>query len=206
MDGTMFDTEILWKDISNKVAQKYGHEVDDTLRTQMMGKKDKESLGAMKEYFGLSDSIDDLIHTRRKMILDDVRTAGVKEGLFELLNLLDKKGIKKAVATSSFRELTQKFLAQAGIEDRFDAIVCGDDVTIGKPDPMIFLEASRRIGVPPAECLVLEDSQNGVEAGAAAGMTVFAIPHDSSRYQNFRVATRVLKSMKEVDEKCLESL
>jgi beta-phosphoglucomutase-like phosphatase (HAD superfamily) len=67
-----------------------------------------------------------------------------------------------------------------------------------KPDPAIFLEAARRIGVEPSRCLVLEDAQNGVEAAFNAGMRVYAIPHDDSRHHDFSKATKVIASMREI--------
>ena len=108
------------------------------------------------------------------------------------------RGIKKAVATSSFRELAIHLIERFGLRARFDAIVTGDDVKESKPDPAIFLEAARRVGVVPAECLVLEDAQNGVEAASNAGMRVYAIPHDDSRHHDFSRATRVIASMRDI--------
>jgi beta-phosphoglucomutase-like phosphatase (HAD superfamily) len=97
-------------------------------------------------------------------------------------------------------------LAQFDLGRRFDFIITGDDVMVGKPDPMMFLEVARRLATPPAQCLVLEDAQNGVEAAYRAGMSVFAIPHDASRHHDFSEATRVLSSMKDIDRAMLESL
>ncbi len=75
-----------------------------------------------------------------------------------------------AVATGSLRWIATRTLRQLAMLDWFDAIVCADDVDRGKPAPDIFLEAARLLGVPPAECLVYEDTDPGVEAAAAAGM------------------------------------
>lgn len=203
MDGTMFDTEILWGDVMRKLATRYGIEFDEKVRIHMMGKKDSESLAVMKDYFHMTVSVDELIRVRRAMILEDTGLVNATAGLFELLDLLEQKGIKKAIATSSFREFTTKLITQFDIQDRFDAVVTGDDVTISKPDPMIFLEAARLIGVEPGDCLVLEDAQNGVEAAHNAGMKVFAIPHDASRHHDFSKATKVIGSMKEINEATL---
>jgi HAD superfamily hydrolase (TIGR01509 family) len=99
-----------------------------------------------------------------------------KQGLFELLDFLDSKTVRRAVATSTRTELAEHKLARVGVLDRFDAIVGGDQVRNGKPAPDIYLRAADRLGCAPAGCVVLEDSRNGVRAAAAAGMTVILVP------------------------------
>lgn len=198
MDGTMFATEGLWGVINRKLAEDYGAVWDESVRTRMMGKKDRESLLVFKEFFGLEAPVEELIARRRELILADLSAVTVNDGLTELLDALDRCGAKKAVATSSFREFAMKLLQAFDLTGRFDAIVTGDDVRESKPDPAIFLEAARRVGVVPAECLVLEDAQNGVEAAYNAGMRVYAIPHDDSRHHDFSKATRVIASMREI--------
>lgn len=198
MDGTMFDTEGLWGVINRRLAESYGLVWDESVRTQMMGKKDRESLAVFKAFFGLEADVEELIARRREMILSDLSAVRVNDGLMELLDILDAHGIKKAVATSSFRELAMKLLDRFDVARRFDAIVTGDDVKESKPDPAIFLEAARRIGTEPSQCLVLEDAQNGVEAAFNAGMRVYAIPHDDSRHHDFSKATKVIASMRDI--------
>jgi len=203
MDGTMVNTEEMWGDVNRQLAAHYGITFDEKVRVQMMGKKDYESLSAFKEYFHLDTSVEELNKIRRKMILADARSVKINEGLYELLDLTDRLSIKKAVATSSFREFTDKILSSFNLEKRFDSVVTGDDVVLSKPDPAIFLEAAKRLGIVPSDCLVLEDAQNGVEAAYRAGMAVFAIPHDASKHHDFSKATKVLSSMLEVDETAL---
>ncbi len=198
MDGTMFDTEKLWGAVTRALAASYALTWDERVRTQMMGKKDSEALAVFKEYFKCTATVDELVARRRELILTDLSMVAVNPGLYELLDVLEEKGIRKAVATSSFRQLTDALLSQFQLTERFDAIVTGDDVTKSKPDPEIFLEAARRVSIEPSACLVLEDAQNGVEAAANAGMRVFALPHDDSAHHDFSRATRVLGSLLEV--------
>lgn len=206
MDGTMVNTEELWGDINTKLATHFGIPFDERVRVQMMGKKDYDSLSVFKEYFHLEVGVEELIRVRREMILADVSLVKVNKGLYELLDLADRLSIKKAIATSSFREFTDKILASFDLEKRFDDIITGDDVELSKPDPAIFLEAAKRLDIEPSSCLVLEDAQNGVEAAYRAGMPVFAIPHDASKHHDFSKATKVLNSMLEVDETALNLL
>lgn len=203
MDGTMFDTEKLWGDVTRKLTERYGIAWDENVRIGMMGKKDIEALAILKEYFKLDVTVDELITVRRSMIMEDTSLVRVNPGLIELLDLLDAKGIKKAIATSSFREFTDKLLAQFDLASRFSVVITGDDVTLSKPDPTMFLLAAGQHGVSPQECLVLEDAQNGIEAAHNAGMKAYAIPHDASRHHDFSKADKVLTSMLEITEDLL---
>ena len=99
-----------------------------------------------------------------------------KKGAGELLSYLWDKGIRTAVASGSSHGSIEHHLRELGIYERFDAIVGGHDVEHGKPAPDIFLLAAEKIGARPSDCIVFEDSANGVRAGHAAGMRVIGIP------------------------------
>ena len=116
-------------------------------------------------------------------------------GLLELLAALETAGIPKAIATSSGRRLTEACLAPFQLAPRFRFVLTSEDITRGKPDPEIYLLAAQRFGVPPAEMLVLEDSQNGCRAAAAAGAFTVAVPGEHSRRQDFSVANLVIESL-----------
>lgn len=90
-------------------------------------------------------------------------------GVVELIQTLAQRAVPLAVATSGPRENAELITDQLGIRSLFGAMVAGLDVTVAKPDPTIFLEAARRLGVPPAESVVFEDSPAGVEAAIRAG-------------------------------------
>jgi HAD superfamily hydrolase (TIGR01509 family) len=116
-------------------------------------------------------------------------------GLMELLDLLEERQVPKAVATSSHRPYLQRLLGRFGLLDRFDFTLTAEDVTHGKPHPEIYLKAADRHGVPPAQMLVLEDSENGTRAAAAAGAHVIAIPHEFSHRHDFAAARGVACSL-----------
>ena len=104
------------------------------------------------------------------------RDTPVKPGLHPLLQWLQTEGVPLAVATSTRHEWAVKKLSKAGILACFHGMVCGDQVSQGKPHPEIFLSAAARIGVAPAQSVVLEDSDPGVRGATAAGMRVIQIP------------------------------
>ena len=100
----------------------------------------------------------------------------VKRGLPELLDYLKENRYQTAVASSSSRATVEDYLRRAGMEKTFSALVCGDMITRGKPEPDIFLKAAEELGAAPEDCLILEDSSNGIRAAHAAGMRVIMVP------------------------------
>lgn len=100
----------------------------------------------------------------------------VKKGVKDIFEYIRNNGLKCAVATSTRRESAEKTLHEIGVWDYLDAVVYGDEVEHGKPEPDIFLRAAKAIGVNPSEAVVVEDSINGIKAGYAAGMRVVHIP------------------------------
>lgn len=100
----------------------------------------------------------------------------VKKGVKDIFEYIRNNGLKCAVATSTRRESAEKTLHEIGVWDYLDAVVYGDEVEHGKPEPDIFLRAAKAIGVNPPEAVVVEDSINGIKAGYAADMRVVHIP------------------------------
>lgn len=91
-------------------------------------------------------------------------------GAREWLASLRAAGWRQSIASSAPRVNVDMMLRVAGLEGYFDAIVSADDVTIGKPDPQVFLKAAEKLDVPPSRCIVVEDAQAGVEGAKRAGM------------------------------------
>ena len=100
----------------------------------------------------------------------------VKKGVKDIFEYIRNNGLKSAVATSTRRESAEKTLHEIGVWDYLDAVVYGDEVEHGKPEPDIFIRAAKAIGVNPSEAVVVEDSINGIKAGYAADMRVVHIP------------------------------
>ena len=96
-------------------------------------------------------------------------------GARELLQALKETGIPRAVGSSTPRENLDALFAVTGLDSLFDAVVCGSDVTHGKPDPEVFLTGARKLGLPPQRCIVIEDAFAGIEAARRAGMKVVGV-------------------------------
>jgi HAD superfamily hydrolase (TIGR01509 family) len=105
---------------------------------------------------------------------------------------LRERGVPVAVASTSPRDRLQRTLRRAGLLDAFDAVVAGDEVANGKPAPDMFLLAAERLRVPPEQCIVVEDSPPGVQAGLAAGMHTLAVCRVPGTEATLAAADRVV--------------
>jgi HAD superfamily hydrolase (TIGR01509 family) len=116
-------------------------------------------------------------------------------GAPELLAALERADIPKAIGTSSGRRFVERVLGRFELGPRFQFILTAEDVTEGKPHPEIYLKAAERFGLPPNEVAVLEDSQNGCRAAAAAGTVAVAVPGSHSMHHDFAGATFVADTL-----------
>jgi len=114
--------------------------------------------------------------------------------------------LRIGLASSSYRDAVDGVIHGLGIADYFETVVSGSEVARVKPAPEIFLKAADRLGVVPAECVVLEDAEKGVLAAQAAGMRCVAIPNGYTRDHDFSQATLVLLSLHEVTTELLRNL
>ena len=201
MDGLMLDTERLatpaWQDAKDAV----GVDFDMSLLDGMIGRNSQDCRAMIVQRHGNDFPTDRLMEAWHVAYDAIVARDGVavKHGLFDLLDWLEQEGIAKAVATSTRRTRAMTKLANAALATRFAAIVGGDEITRGKPAPDIFLLAAQRLGAAPSSCLVLEDSEPGVRAALAAGMTPIMVPDQLAPSPDIlATATLVLPSLTHV--------
>lgn len=179
MDGTIFDTEKLYYKGWKSVARDNGYEIPDELLDSMRGGALDVCAKIFNNYFkGERDFLTER-EQRQKYIFKEVEKNGVpyKPGLKELFSYLKENGYKKALATSSHRNVVDFYLSNCDMsEGDFDFIMTGDMVKNGKPAPDIFIMAAKGLGLSPSECAVVEDSKNGIRAGYKSGASVIHIP------------------------------
>lgn len=172
MDGVIFDTEKVYLDIWTKVFEKYGYKMTKELYVTVMGTGRKNVIKTFVENFGDDLPINEMYLEKDNELFNIIENEGIplKDGVFELFSVLKEKGYKIALGTSAKRERVEKQIKNIKLKESFDAIVCGDDVEKGKPNPDIFLKAAKEIGVTPEECFVVEDSPAGIKAAFNGGM------------------------------------
>ena len=178
MDGLILDTEKLYLEFGLEVFRDFGHNITEEAILGTVGLNDESTKAYYTEYLGKPVNFEEVFQEIDKKLLSASinKEIGIKNGFFELADYLEKNNIKKVVATSSKREKAEYMLKNAGIFDRFDFLVCGDEVLNGKPDPEIFLKAAEKLNADVKNTMVLEDSYNGLRAAKSAGMIPVMIP------------------------------
>lgn len=178
MDGVILDTEPLLAKYWCMAARDFGFPMEYEHALTLRSMCEKYASPFLKKTFG--DGFDyRAVRARRKELMNrDIEENGLrlKAGIKELLDYLDTTELKKAVATATDMERTERYLKSAGLFDRFDSICCGPMVENGKPDPDLYLFAADKIGVKPSECIAVEDSPNGIISAYGAGMNTIMVP------------------------------
>ncbi len=208
MDGLMFDTERLWDTLWEPACEALGLRMPEDLDAFYAGDRGLAGVKLnehIRKFFPQADP--QVIVEKIWELAEERFTQGVpcKPGLAELLETLEEKKLPRIVASSSPRALILKNLETTGMARYFDQVVCGADVRHSKPAPDIFLEAARRLGVDIRDCLVLEDSFNGVRAGHAAGAVTVMVPDIAQPNEEIRsLYSRCCKDLFEVRQLLLD--
>lgn len=178
MDGLLIDTEKLYLRYWKQAAADFGYDMRDEHVFAIRSLARKFSIPKLKGFFGEGFPTEAVRTRRTELINAHIEANGIelKKGIFELLDFLENLGMKLAVATATPRERTDMYLEKIGEKERFSAVICGDMVINGKPDPEIYLTAAKCLGLPPEECAAFEDSPNGLRSARAAGCKVIMIP------------------------------
>lgn len=180
MDGLLLDTERMQDKIWDKAKEHFHYDFNESFKKEMRGINIQASLKIYEKYFGKNFDYQTVLKWRRAYFMEIAKNEGIpiKKGALELLRYARQKGIHCALATSTERNRFMQYIPylEENIFDFFDVIVDGSMVQRSKPDPEIFLLAADKLGVAIENCMVLEDSINGVKAGIASGAMTVMIP------------------------------
>ena len=209
MDGVLIDSEPLHREIERQLFNKLGVDVSADVHRTYLGTAGDFMYGDIKSRFGRIESVEELMafdDIFRSEYFRNLKALTLNEGVLNLLGELKTAGIKLAVATSSSPSIARVVLNRCGIESVFDAIVTTQEAGKSKPAPDVYLEAARRIGVVPSNCLVFEDSPNGMKAAQKAGMFCVTVQTDSVEIGELSAADFHIESFKELNYKQLISI
>jgi HAD superfamily hydrolase (TIGR01509 family) len=177
LDGVLVESEGVWNAARRDIALRNGGQWPPDAQRAMMGMSSTEWSAYMHDELGVTMSPAEISDTvvarlaalyRQKLPLIE----GAREAVVELASAWPL-----ALASSANRPIIELVLELARLKDCFVASVASEEVAHGKPAPDVYLEAARRIGVPPPRCAAVEDSSNGMRSAAAAGMRVLAVPN-----------------------------
>jgi HAD superfamily hydrolase (TIGR01509 family) len=200
MDGTLLDTELVFRQIVWDVSRSLGFDMTDDIHLAMVGASHEATSKLLVEAYGVSFPYAQFEQECRRIMRGRMAEAvPVKPGVTELLRELRARDIPMAVATSSRAAHAVGHLGTAGLLDMFETVVTRDDVVNPKPHPEPYLLAAGRLGKAPAECLAIEDSLMGVRAAAASGMQTVMVPDlIQPTEESRRLCAAVMESLHEV--------
>lgn len=202
MDGLLLDTEYIANEAWFEAAEKENVTMTWDILRKIKGGNRQNAIQILKEYMP-EEQVMIFIKEKNEIQKEIVKREGIKlkEGVLELLDFLKEKNIDKVVATSTDKNIAEKELKETGIYDYFNNFIFGDEVTKGKPDPQIFLEACKKFNVQPKNAIVLEDSVLGLRA-ATAGKIKCIVVEDTVKLtsEENRLAFKKFKNLLEVKD------
>jgi len=201
MDGVIIDSEPLHFQTDRMVMKKYGVDISDDELNSFVGVTNPEMWAILIQRYNINATVEELLEIQYQY---KAQVFGQSElqpiiGIPELIMDLKEKGISVALASSSSRQFIELVLRSLHIYDSFDVIISGEEVTHGKPAPDIFLKAAEELKVAPKECIVLEDSGNGVKAAKAAGMKCIAYFNPNSGIQDISLADYTVNTLENLN-------
>ncbi|MFF8959586.1 HAD family hydrolase [Streptomyces sp. NPDC014894] len=179
LDGTLVDSEPNYYEAGRRLLAAYG--VTDfgwERHTDFIGIGTRETLEALRAEYALDAPVEELLAGKNRHYLELARASTeVYPQMRTFVELLHADGVPLAVASGSSRAAIEAVLSGTGLDAFIRTVVSAEEVPRGKPEPDVFLEAARRLGADPADCVVLEDAPPGALAARAAGMRCVAIPY-----------------------------
>lgn len=203
MDGVILDSEPLWTEAQKEVFTPIGVNYDEELAVQTIGLDSYDTIDfwyRRQPWEGVSyKEIEERICARMIILLQN--KGSLTPGLKELLDFFKAKGLKIGLASGSPFFIIEHVLELLGIKNYFEVIYSADNEEYGKPHPAVFLSAAKKLGVPFFNCLVIEDSFNGLIAAKSARMKAIAyLPNGDFHSSRFDFADLKLSSFTEFNE------
>ncbi|MFH1632000.1 MAG: HAD family phosphatase [bacterium] len=199
MDGLMFNTEEIYRMAQTEMARRRGKEFTDEIHRGMMGKASGEDVQVMLDAWGLDEDQMKAFNERNELFLSFVDDhIEPEKGLMRLIEVLSDNNMRMMIASGSTKQIIEKNVTKYNVQDRFEYILSGDEVKYGKPDPEMYLKAVGMLRSTPGQCLVIEDSVNGVISGKKAGCAVFAVPNKWSKDSDFSQADAVFDDLDQI--------
>jgi len=199
LDGLLVDSTPLQLRASHQFLQSFG-KLHFTSHAGREGMRMIDIIEEYKDIYDLPGSVEDLYHQRQQIFFEMARKElELFPGALPLLVHLKQRRLKLALATSGDRDYLQVIFEKfPELQNYFTLVISSEDVLQGKPNPEVFTKTAQKLGVAPAECVVLEDSANGVLAAKAAGMQVICVPNQNYPDADYSQADKVFASLEEV--------
>jgi HAD superfamily hydrolase (TIGR01509 family) len=199
LDGVIVLSEPLGLRAWRKWLAPYGKTLSDVAYDNLIGIEARAAAEWVIQHTGVPARVEQALRARPGLLASVVDgSLQPRPGIFELLEVLQARRLALGVASNSFGEYVRRVLAVMGLQQAFACVCTREDVQRGKPAPDLYLAAVRCLGLPPGECVAVEDSPTGLEAAVAAGMHAVAVPNIRLRAQDFSGAEASFASLEEL--------
>lgn len=178
LDGVLVDSEPVQARASRELFAGYGREYTRVHEREFLGVRVKDEMAILKRRWRLKPTVAALMAQRRQILERLIDDMELKSGARALLQRLAKRRVPMGLGTSSETWYVDRVMLKFNLRHYFTAIVTGDDVVKGKPDPEVYLRVAAGLGVAPADCMVIEDAPTGAAAARAAGMKCVMVGQD----------------------------
>ena len=202
MDGVIIDSEPMHYEVFKKYIKELKISVPEEEYNTFIGTTDRQIYTYLKEKYNLKDTVEVLESNyvaRYTEYLKGERDEKPIHGVDILIKDLYSHNVKLAVASSARKENIETVLNMFNLNKFFNVKLSGQEVSKAKPNPDIFLRAASLLEVSPHECIVIEDSNNGVRAAKAAGMKCIGYKNKNSGNQDLSMADQIVNSFDEID-------
>ncbi len=209
MDGVIVDTEPVHRYAYYKQFEELDIEVTEAMYTSFTGFSTRNTFQTLKEQFKLEHEVEDLIQRKRNIFNDAFDTKEdleLLDGVRTLIEDLHQNGIQLILASSASKVTIDRVFTRFGLHDFFTHIVSGEDFPKSKPHPAIFEHAASLSTAPKENCIVIEDSTNGVRAAKAAGIYCVGYVSEHSKDQHLDEADLVINHFKELSAQVIRTL
>ena len=206
MDGVIIDSEPIHIKLERELLEECGGDYSKITHADFMGTTDAEMWGTFKEQFKIELSVGELINIKRERFIENLGQIPLVDSVLAFMASLQSIGCKLGLASSNNESAVEAVKNKFGLEKYIDVFINGEAVTKGKPHPEIFLTAAKQMGLKPEDCLVIEDTKNGVLAAKAAGMKCVGFQNKNSGEQDLSEADLIVSSYKELTIEELKDL
>lgn len=200
MDGVIVDSEYTYLESKTKIINDEGFDKPISYQYQFMGTTYEFMWQTMKDELGLPNEIDFYIskmNSLREEMIEKNGVLGIKHAV-EVIKELNNQGYELAVASSSPKKEIIRNLTELGVIEYFDHLVSGEEVENSKPNPDVFLRAAELLNKPPDNCVVIEDTTNGVKAAKAAGMYCIGFRNYDYPEQDLTLADEIVTDLNDI--------
>lgn len=199
MDGVLLDSEKLYMEMNQVFFKKLGADISIAEHQTFVGISATKMWAYIKDKFNLSYSVDELKELEKELKHTTLKETNLVPtfGVIDFLEFLKQKGYILTIASSGLKKNIDLILQKLDIEKYFDFVVSGEQVVKGKPEPDIFLKVADHYDRLPNDCIVIEDSTNGVLAAKAANMFCIGYYNPNSGNQDLTKADIVIDSFKD---------